>query len=839
MSYIVPNNVSLNNLTASNHVSSSAFYGDGSGLSNIATGGLTAVSTSGNITGSGTSLDPVGIKPDPQFNTVTASVVTASDVITDYINFNSNTDPAWENGRVWYNNTSHELNYWTEVNGFNIKIGQQVVQRCINNQGSLLTKGSVVYITGSTSSDTPRIVLADWTGENLSANTLGLVAENIAIGATGYVITQGILKGIGTNVYNPGQILYLSSSGQITGTKPISPKHTVSIGQVVRKQSNNGSIYVSIQNGYEISELHDVITNGKTNGDLLTWDSSSAAWKNSNVLSGSYTFSGSQTITGSLRITNSITSSNGISARLYGTASYALDSDLFDGQDSSLFALKTDVSGAITGGLAPYATLTGVSASFTTPTQVSGAITGALTPYARSSNVSSSFGLKTDLTASYARLNVSNTFTQNQTITGSLFVLNAVSASQLTGSFKGDGSQIINIPSSAVNLSSYATLTGVSSSFTTPTQASGAITGALSPYVLSSALSSSFVTNTAATASLAFLTASNVFTTNQTITGSLNVSTRISSSQFTGSFSGSFFGDGSGLTNIPAGTITVGGNITGSGTVVSPYGVNINPLFVNTTSSTIRATNYLIIGTSSNNNYAPNMVQIARPDNCHLTISDTTASVVLGSTKGVPAFPYSYVGTQTNHDFVILRNNTPLVALSSSNFSPINDLSIDLGGFTKRWNRAYIDTLKDIDNICGVPIEGVYRPISLYSTLEFVQGGIAFSTNGDVLSDYEEGTFTPVSSKGTGFNGSGRYIKIGNLVNIHITISGVSPDWNKNDYWTGMPFVASNVASGIFSIGGDGDRLGGVTISYTTLTLRNGFAANGTGPAYIQLSYTT
>ena len=296
MSYIVPNNVSLNNLTASNHVSSSYFYGDGSGLTNIptGTGGLTAVSTAGNITGSGTSLNPVGIKPDPLFNTVTASVVSASDVITNYINFNNSSDPAWENGRVWYNNTSHELNYWTEVNGFNIKIGQQVVQRCQNDQGSLLTKGSVVYITGSTSSDTPRVVLADWTGENLSANTLGLVAENIAIGATGYVITQGILKGIGTNGYNPGQILYLSSSGQITGIKPISPKHTVSIGQVVRKQSSNGSIYVSIQNGYELSELHDVITNGKTNGDLLTWDSSSAAWKNSNVLSGSYNFSNTQ-----------------------------------------------------------------------------------------------------------------------------------------------------------------------------------------------------------------------------------------------------------------------------------------------------------------------------------------------------------------------------------------------------------------------------------------------------------------------------------------------------------------------------------------------------------------
>jgi len=600
VSYIVPNNVSLNNLTASNHVSASAFYGDGSGLSNIATGGLTAVSTSGNITGSGTSLDPVGIKPDPLFNTVTASVVTASDVITDYINFNSNADPVWDNGRMWYNNDTHELNYWTEVDGFSIKIGQQLVQRCQNDYPSTtLTKGTVVHITGSTSSDTPRVTIADWTNDNLSANTLGLVAEDIVGGGTGYVIVQGILKEYNTNGFNAGEMLYLSSSGQITNIKPSAPQHTVSIGQVVRKQSSNGSIYVSIQNGYEIGELHDVLTNGKANGDLLAWDSSISAWKNSNVLSGSYTFSGSQTIT-----------------------------------------------------------------------------------------------------------------------------------------------------------------------------------------------------------------------------GSLNVSTRISSSQFTGSFSGSFFGDGSGLTNIPAGTITVGGNITGSGTVVSPYGVNINPLFVNTTSSTVRATNYLIIGTSSNNNYAPNMVQIARPNDCHLTISDTTASVVLGSTKGVPAFPYSYVGTQNNHDFVILRDNTPLVALSSSNFSPVADSSINLGQLNKRWSNIfgdlvnapvgsfsnYTNTAKLISPVIISPVTS--EPIQVSSSLSFASGkGIDFSvtSNGsgaplETLNDYEVGEFIPLTSSsgwsGTGtITRTGRYTKIGNnvFITIYIEASNGDLDFTQNSEIVGLPFVVDSL----------------------------------------------
>lgn len=304
-------NTTVNSLSSSGGVTGS-FVGNGSQITNITASNITnfstdvraqfsageniyisplgvitsSVQTAGNITGSGTAIDKIGITPNPVFDTVTASYVSASDVITNYINFVHSTDPAWDNGRVWYNNSTHELNYWTEVNGLNVKLGQQLVQRCQNDSGISLAKGTVVHLTGSTSSDTPRINLADWTNDNLSANTLGLVAEPIDIGATGYVIVQGILKGINTNGYQPGEILYLSSSGQYTNIKPQAPKHTVSLGQVVRKQNSNGSIYVSIQNGYEITELHDVSINGSQTGDLLVRDN--GLWKNSSVLSGSY-----------------------------------------------------------------------------------------------------------------------------------------------------------------------------------------------------------------------------------------------------------------------------------------------------------------------------------------------------------------------------------------------------------------------------------------------------------------------------------------------------------------------------------------------------------------------
>lgn len=272
-----------------------------------ATGGISSVTlhpSETNLTGAGTIANPLYLKQDVHFSTVTSSYVTASDVITDYVNFTGlSADPVSDNGRVWYNNIAHELDYWTEVPTVKVTLGQQLVQRCWNQSGAPLTKGTVVHISSSNpnSTDTPRIVVADWTNDSLSANTLGLVAETIANDAAGYVIVQGILKGINTDSYNPGQILYLSSSGTITNIKPVAPKHMVVVGQVVRKQLNNGSIYVSIQNGYELEELHDVLINGRTDGDLISWSSTTPAWKNTKQLSGSYGLTGSLRLNGDIR----------------------------------------------------------------------------------------------------------------------------------------------------------------------------------------------------------------------------------------------------------------------------------------------------------------------------------------------------------------------------------------------------------------------------------------------------------------------------------------------------------------------------------------------------------
>lgn len=166
----------------------------------------------------------------------------------------------------------------------------------LNQSGQNIAKGVVVHITGSnTSSDIPRVITASFESDLVSANTLGIASQLITAGTTGFVTTEGVVTGIDTSAFISGQLVYLGATGSIIGTAPLAPTHSVRLGQVVRHQSNNGSIYVRIDNGYELGELHDVLITGSATGDLLV--RSGSVWINSKQLSGSYSLTGSLTAT--------------------------------------------------------------------------------------------------------------------------------------------------------------------------------------------------------------------------------------------------------------------------------------------------------------------------------------------------------------------------------------------------------------------------------------------------------------------------------------------------------------------------------------------------------------
>lgn len=168
---------------------------------------------------------------------------------------------------------------------------------CKNSSGYQIDKGMVVRITGSVG-DNPLIVTASWDNELGSANTLGIATETIANDAFGMVITEGVLLGVDTQGMTAGQLIYLGANGAFTTTVPTPPSHSVRLGEVLRVQQNAGSIYVRVDNGAELEELHNVIdtSTDASYGDLLV--KSGSLWKNSNQLTGSYAITGSLKFSG-------------------------------------------------------------------------------------------------------------------------------------------------------------------------------------------------------------------------------------------------------------------------------------------------------------------------------------------------------------------------------------------------------------------------------------------------------------------------------------------------------------------------------------------------------------
>jgi len=161
------------------------------------------------------------------------------------------------------------------------KIKQQVK----NATGSILTKGQAVYVNGANGTNVT-VALAQANAESTSSKTLGLIEADIAINGFGYVVTEGVLTGLNTNAAaNEGDPVWLSptvAGGLVYGVanKPLAPYHLVYMGVVSRKNANNGEIFIKVQNGYELEELHNVSITTPVNWNVLRYDSVTSLWKN-------------------------------------------------------------------------------------------------------------------------------------------------------------------------------------------------------------------------------------------------------------------------------------------------------------------------------------------------------------------------------------------------------------------------------------------------------------------------------------------------------------------------------------------------------------------------------
>jgi hypothetical protein len=154
----------------------------------------------------------------------------------------------------------------------------------LNNTGSVLEAGSIVYVTGASGQQlTVAKGLAN--AESTSSKTIGIVYKDVDNGAIGQLVSEGVIKNVNTNGLTEGAALWLSPSvaGGFTTTKPSAPNHAVLVGFVLNASTTAGRIFVKISNGWELEELHNVSISSPTDKQGLFYDQSTGLWKNQAV----------------------------------------------------------------------------------------------------------------------------------------------------------------------------------------------------------------------------------------------------------------------------------------------------------------------------------------------------------------------------------------------------------------------------------------------------------------------------------------------------------------------------------------------------------------------------
>lgn len=183
-------------------------------------------------------------------------------------------------GKAVWNTTEHTIDIALGEGDVVLQVGQEFVQYVENKTGADIANGKVVRIVGSTGQKLD-VAPASNTDEVSSSTTFGVVthAGGIANNQSGFVTIMGKVRGINTNSWEEGDQLWLGTNGNMTNVKPEEPGHLVAIGWVVVK-SGNGTIFVKIQNGYELDELHGVKITNPQDGQVLTYNASLGLWVN-------------------------------------------------------------------------------------------------------------------------------------------------------------------------------------------------------------------------------------------------------------------------------------------------------------------------------------------------------------------------------------------------------------------------------------------------------------------------------------------------------------------------------------------------------------------------------
>jgi hypothetical protein len=160
-----------------------------------------------------------------------------------------------------------------------VPIGQKSGAEIKNKTGGTISKGKVVQFDGASGGNI-EVDVAVNDGTINPRLYFGVAAENILDDDEGFVVDTGYIRGLNTNAWPVGTLLYIGASGDLVNTPPAKPAFQVPVAAVTFQNSSAGVIYVRMDNGLELNELFDVDIDTPSDGEVLAYNNVDGTWTN-------------------------------------------------------------------------------------------------------------------------------------------------------------------------------------------------------------------------------------------------------------------------------------------------------------------------------------------------------------------------------------------------------------------------------------------------------------------------------------------------------------------------------------------------------------------------------
>ncbi len=173
-------------------------------------------------------------------------------------------------GRLRWNAADGTLNLRGKDGMVTLQLGQESVQMVKNPTAGTIGNGLAVRVTGSTSGRMT-VDLADNNTVAGATGVIGVLTNDIAAGAEGYVTTYGLVHDLNTASWTVGSVLYLNGAGSLTATRPTNGR-IVQLGYVLDQSATSGTIFVNPQQNFEPIIGSICTVPGQTGSGTFSWE---------------------------------------------------------------------------------------------------------------------------------------------------------------------------------------------------------------------------------------------------------------------------------------------------------------------------------------------------------------------------------------------------------------------------------------------------------------------------------------------------------------------------------------------------------------------------------------